>query len=104
MGPRPKYPPFPWGKVEYNNYKWYRRCQKNNHNTNDCWFAPKFSEIMSYELKLLEVMSQEWKEKIKCSNCSTRCKAVYHDEEEQCPKTYSYSDPRRWNNDWAKGN
>ncbi|CAG8671467.1 2634_t:CDS:2 [Racocetra persica] len=55
-----------------------------------------------YGPKLPEVKSQEWKEKIKYSNCSIRCKAVYHDKGEQCPKTYSYSDSKQWNNDWAK--
>ncbi|CAG8788200.1 19583_t:CDS:1, partial [Racocetra persica] len=25
-----------WDKVEYENYKWCKRCQKTNHNTNDC--------------------------------------------------------------------
>ncbi|CAG8655529.1 8305_t:CDS:1, partial [Gigaspora rosea] len=80
-----------WDKVEYENYKWCKWCQKTTHNTKDCWFAP------SCELKLPEITSPEWKKKIKCSKCSVRCNAVYHDVGEQCPKTY-----RRWNDDWGK--
>ncbi|CAG8554342.1 27522_t:CDS:2 [Racocetra persica] len=48
-----------WDDIEYKNYKWCKWCQKTNHNTNNCWFAPKFPEIMGYGPKLPEVMSQE---------------------------------------------
>ncbi|CAG8847176.1 11795_t:CDS:1, partial [Racocetra persica] len=53
-----------WDDVEYKNYKWCKWCHKTNHNTNNCWFASKFPEIMGYGPKLPEVTSQEWEEKI----------------------------------------
>ncbi|CAG8593498.1 20635_t:CDS:2 [Gigaspora rosea] len=74
-----------WDDIEYGNYKWCKWCEKTNHNEREYRLMPKSPEIKS----------QEWKKKIKCSNCSKKYRLVYHDEEEQCPQTYEYSDPRR---------